>query len=296
MKAIYKTNLEGLKLIKRGKVRDIYAAGDKLLIVSTDRVSAFDCVFPDPIPMKGIVLNQLSLYWFEKTRHIVKNHVVCSQVEDFPKEAQKHKGILNGRSVLVMKSKPLPVECVVRGYLHGSAWKEYRDKGSVCGIFLAKGMQQKDILPETLFTPSTKAEKGHDENITFDKVKDMVGTDTANFIRTKSLELYRFGHHLLLSKGLILVDTKFEFGLQNHQIILIDECMTPDSSRIYLAETYKPGMESENYDKQFLRDYLETTGWDKTPPAPPLPRGIIRGTSERYLQAYKIITGKELKP
>ena len=296
MKAIYETNLDGLKLIKRGKVRDIYAAGDKLLIVSTDRVSAFDCVFPDPIPMKGIVLNQLSLYWFEQTGHIVKNHVVCSQVEDFPKEAQKHKGILNDRSVLVTKSKPLPVECVVRGYLHGSAWKEYRDKGSVCGIFLPKGMQQKDKLPEPIFTPSTKAEKGHDENIKFDKVKDMVGTDTANFIRNKSLQLYKFGHHRLLSKGIILVDTKFEFGLKNHQIILIDECMTPDSSRIYLAETYKSGIESENYDKQFLRDYLETTGWDKTPPAPPLPRDIIRGTSERYLQAYKIITGKELKP
>jgi len=295
MKAIYETSLKGLDLLKRGKVRDIYDAGDNLLIVSTDRVSAFDCVFPDPIPLKGIVLNQISLFWFEQTQHIIKNHVVCSQLEDFPKEAKKHKGILTDRSALVTKSKVLPVECVVRGYLHGSAWKEYRDKGTVCGIFLPKGMQQKDRLHDPLFTPSTKAEKGHDQNITFDKVKDMVGTDTADFIRTKSLELYRFGHRRLLSKGIILVDTKFEFGIHNHRIILIDECMTPDSSRIYLAETYKPGIESESYDKQFLRDYLETTGWDKTPPAPPLPKDIIRGTSERYVQAYKIITGKELK-
>jgi phosphoribosylaminoimidazole-succinocarboxamide synthase len=295
MKGIYETNLEGLKLLKRGKVRDIYDLDKHLLIVATDRLSAFDCVFPDPIPMKGAVLTQISRFWFEKTKDIVNNHIVSFEPSDYPSQAQKHAGILRGRSMLVKKSKPLPVECVVRGYLHGSAWKEYKAKGSICGINLPSGMKQKDVLPQPIFTPATKAESGHDENISFDKTRENIGKDLAEFVKNKSIKIYRFAHSHLITHGIILVDTKFEFGIYNREAILIDECITPDSSRIYEAKSYKPGMDSVNYDKQYVRDYLEGSGWDKSPPAPPLPKEIIKGTTERYLEAYKIITGKELK-
>jgi len=295
MKGIYETNLEGLKLLKRGKVRDIYEVGEYLLIVATDRISAFDCVFPDPIPLKGIVLTQISRYWFEETKGIIKNHVVSFDLEDFPPETQKHGDILKGRSMLVKKCAPLPVECVVRGYLHGSAWKEYQKTGSICGIELPEGLQQKDVLPEPVFTPATKAETGHDENITYEKAADIMGNEIAKFARENAIRLYRFAHQKLMAKGIVLVDTKFEFGKLGDEIILIDECITPDSSRLYVAKNYKPGMKSENYDKQYVRDYLESTEWDKTPPAPPLPDEILNGASERYVQAHQIITGKELK-
>lgn len=295
MKGIYETNLDGLKLLKRGKVRDIYDLDEYLLIVATDRLSAFDCVFPDPIPMKGAVLTQISRFWFEKTKDIIPNHIVSFELADYPSAAQKHADIIKGRSMLVKKSKPLPVECVVRGYLHGSAWKEYMKSGMVCGITLSSGMRQKDVLPEPIFTPATKAESGHDENITFEKTAEILGKDLAEFVKAKSISIYRFAHSHLILNGIILVDTKFEFGILNDDTILIDECITPDSSRIYEAKSYKPDMESVNYDKQYVRDYLESTDWDKTPPAPKLPEEIIKGTTERYLDAYKIITGKELK-
>jgi len=295
MKGIYETDLEGLTLIKRGKVRDIYDAGDRLLIVATDRLSAFDCVFPDPIPMKGIVLTQISRFWFEQTASIVKNHIVSFEVSDLSPEMKRHEEILKGRIMLVRKTAPLPVECVMRGYLHGSGWKEYQKSGRVCGIELPEGLQEKSRLPEPIFTPATKAESGHDENITFERAEGIIGKDAAKFVREKAGEIYRFGHDRLMEKGIVLVDTKFEFGKIGDEIILIDECMTPDSSRFYVAENYKPGMVSENYDKQFVRDYLESTDWDKTPPAPKLPDHIVKGTTERYLDAFKIITGKELE-
>ncbi|MBN1901845.1 phosphoribosylaminoimidazolesuccinocarboxamide synthase [Candidatus Sumerlaeota bacterium] len=295
MKGIYETKLEGLKLLKRGKVRDIYDLDEHLLIVATDRLSAFDCVFPDPIPMKGAVLTQISRFWFDKTKDIIPNHIVSFEPVDYLSSAKKHAEILRGRSMLVKKSRPLPVECVARGYLHGSSWKEYREQGSISGIALPSGMRQKDVLPEPIFTPATKAESGHDENITYDKAAEILGRELAEFVKTASLKLYRFAHSHLIKQGIILVDTKFEFGIYKDEPILIDECITPDSSRIYEAKSYMPDMESVNYDKQYVRDYLESTDWDKTPPAPPLPQEIIQGTTRRYLEAYKIMTGKELK-
>lgn len=293
MKGIYETNFEEMPLLKRGKVRDIYDAGDYLIIVATDRLSAFDCVFPDPIPCKGAVLTQISLYWFDQMKGIIPNHVISSNPEDFGAAAKPYIEDLRGRSMMVAKAKPFAVECVVRGYLHGSAWKEYQRQGTVCGIKFPAGLREKDPLPEFVFTPSTKAETGHDENINFAQTCDIVGRETAELLRDKSLEIFRFAHAKLKERGFTLVDTKFEFGYYKDKIILIDECITPDSSRIYLTESYYPGAVSENFDKQFVRDYLEKTSWDKMPPAPPLPPDIIKGTTERYLQAYKIITGKD---
>ena len=295
MKSIYQTEFEGLKLIKRGKVRDIYDAGEHLLIVATDRLSAFDCVFPEPIPMKGIVLTQISRYWFENTKDIIENHIASFEVEDLPENAKKYADELRGRTMLARKTDPLPVECVVRGYLHGSGWKEYKKTGSVCGIELPEGLREKDKLPEPIFTPATKAETGHDENITFERTVDIIGKETADFVKNVSMNLYSFGHEKLLKSGITLVDTKYEFGRIDNRIILIDECMTPDSSRFYVAETYGPDQPSQSFDKQYVRDYLETTDWDKTPPAPHLPDEIVKGASERYLEAYKIITGKDLE-
>jgi len=293
LKGIYETNFEGMGLIKRGKVRDIYNAGDYLIIVATDRLSAFDCIFPNPIPCKGAVLTQISLYWFEQLKGIIPNHIVSCNPEDYGESAKPYIADLRGRSMMAAKANPFAIECVVRGYLHGSAWKEYQRQRTVCGIKLPAGLREKDPLPEFVFTPSTKAESGHDENISFERTCDIVGRETAEFLRDKSLEIFRFAHAQLRERGFTLVDTKFEFGLYKDEIILIDECITPDSSRIYLTESYYPGAVSVNFDKQFVRDYLEKTGWDKTPPAPQLPPDIIKGTAERYLQAYKIITGKD---
>lgn len=295
MKTIYETDFSGLTLFKRGKVRDIYDLEEHLLLVATDRISAFDCVFPDPIPGKGIVLTQISRHWFDKTQNIIDNHIVSFEVDEFPSETEPYKDQLRDRSMLVKKTNPIPVECVVRGYLHGSATREYKKTQSVCGIELTEGLREKDPLPRPIFTPATKAESGHDENITFGRMCELIGADKAVFLRDTAKELYLMGHKELLSKGIILVDTKFEFGILDDEIILIDECMTPDSSRIYVEESYRPGVKSDNYDKQFLRDYLESTEWDKTPPAPKLPEEIIQGTAKRYHQALKVITGKELE-
>lgn len=295
MPTVYRTDLKDLRLLARGKVRDIYDLGKYLLIVATDRISAFDVVFNEPIPYKGAVLTQLSKFWFTRTRDIVNTHFVSCDVEKFPPEVRRHTALLAHRSMLVHKAEPLKVECVVRGYLDGSAWKDYQKTGSVCGIELPSGLQQKQRLPEPIYTPATKASSGHDINISYEKTKRLVGDKVASYIRTKSLMLYSHAHEFVLSRGLVLSDTKFEFGIRDEEIILIDECLTPDSSRFWMSESYRPGADSISLDKQYVRDYLEQLGWDKNPPPPPLPRKVIENTSERYRQAYKMITGKEFK-
>ena len=270
---------------RRGKVRDVYDLGQSLLIVATDRVSAFDCVMPDGIPDKGRILTQVANFWFEATRDILPNQLLATKVEDYPVELQPFREMLDGRSIVVKKTSPLPIECVVRGYLAGSGLKEYQAKGTVCGIPLPAGLRLADPLPEPLFTPSTKAEEGHDENISFERTAEIVGLDLAQRLRDLSLALYRRGCELALERGIILADTKFEFGtLPNGDLILIDEALTPDSSRYWLADQWIPGVNPPSLDKQFLRDYLETLpDWDKQPPAPHLPPGIIDGIRSRYL-------------
>ena len=289
---LYETNCPGLRLIGRGKVRDIYDFGDRLLLVATDRLSAFDVIMPNPIPNKGHVLTQVSRFWFERTRHIVPSHFISCDFKDFPPECGPYRDQLEGRSMLVRKVASLPVECVVRGYLHGSAVKEYKATGKVCGIPLPEGLELQSKLPEPIFTPATKAESGqHDENINFDRVVEILGEETANLLRSTAIRLYQFGHDTMAAKGITLVDTKFEFGrTEDGQIILIDEAMTPDSSRYYETATYKPGMKSICYDKQDVRDYLETLDWDKTPPAPNLPEAIVADTSRRYTALLDLLT------
>jgi phosphoribosylaminoimidazole-succinocarboxamide synthase len=293
MKTVYRSDLKDLRLLARGKVRDIYDLGKYLLIVATDRISAFDVVFNEPVPYKGAVLTQLSKFWFTRIRDIVNTHFVTCDVEKFPLEVRRHAALLAHRSMLVHKAEPLKVECVVRGYLDGSAWKDYHKTSSVCGIELPPGLHQKQRLPEPIYTPATKARSGHDINISYEKTKRLVGDKVASYIRTKSLMLYSHAHEFVLSKGLVLSDTKFEFGMRDEDIILIDECLTPDSSRFWMRESYRPGADSISLDKQYVRDYLEQLGWDKNPPPPPLPQKVIKNTSERYRQAYKMITGKE---
>ncbi len=286
METITETNLD-LELLKKGKVRDTYVLDDRLLMVATDRLSAFDVVFNEGIPRKGKVLNSLSAFWFRKTSKIIENHFLT---DDIPKELPP---FLKGRSMVVKKAKPLPIECVVRGYLTGSGWKEYQKTGSVCGMILPHGLRNGSELHEPIFTPSTKAETGHDMNINGDKAKEIVGVEAYNFIKQKSIELYNFAKEHALKSGLVLADTKFEFGYEGKKIILIDEALTPDSSRYWLKERYDAGV-LDSLDKQYVRDYLERTGWDKNPPPPPLPPDVVVHTSERYLQAYKMLTGEEL--
>ncbi len=293
---IKQTNFPDLKLLKRGKVRDIYDLGEYLLIVSTDRISAFDVVMDDPIPDKGKILNQMSVFWFEKLSDLVKNHLVSFDPKEYPKECSPYIGELEGRSMLVRKTEPLKVECIVRGYLAGSGWKEYKKTGSICGIPLPEGLKEADRLPEPIFTPSTKAEEGmHDENISFEEAKRILGDEIAEKVREISLEIYEFGRRFAEERGIIIADTKFEFGLIDGELILIDEVLTPDSSRFWPLEEYEPGRPQKSFDKQFLRDYLESIGWPKKPPPPKLPKEIIEKTRERYLEAYRRITGKEME-
>lgn len=265
------------------------------MIVSSDRISCFDVVLPCGIPCKGKVLTGLSCFWFDFIKNIIPNHFITADVEEYPKELKKHKQELKGRSMLVSKTKPLNVECVVRGYLSGSGWKEYKQKKSVCGINLPDGLLESDRLPEVLFTPSTKADVGHDMNVSQNYVEELIGKDFANKLRETSIEIYKKASDYALSKGIIIADTKFEFGVRDGEIILIDEALTPDSSRFWPKEQYAPGKSQPSFDKQFVRDYLETLDWDKTPPAPMLPEGIITKTTQKYLEAYKKITGEELK-
>ena len=289
------TEYKDLKLFRRGKVRDVYDLGERLLIVSSDRISCFDVVLPSGIPYKGKVLTALSLFWFDFIKGIVPHHLITADVNEYPKELQKHKKELQGRSMLVLKTKPLPVECVVRGYLSGSGWKEYKEKQSVCGIKLPGGLKESDKLPTIIFTPSTKENKGHDINVDQKYVEMQIGKEVADKILRLSIEIYSAASDYALKKGIIIADTKFEFGLCNDELVLIDEILTPDSSRFWPKDHYKPGQGQPSFDKQFVRDYLETLDWDKNPPAPKLPEDIIKKTSEKYLDVYKKLTGKELK-
>jgi phosphoribosylaminoimidazole-succinocarboxamide synthase len=291
--ALLSTDLPDLKLFKRGKVRDIYDLGDRLLIVATDRISAFDVVLPSAIPHKGRVLTKLSSFWFDFTRDLVPNHLITSDFRRFPEELRRY-WTLEGRAMLVRKAKPLPVECVVRGYISGSAWREYREKSSVCGIKLPKGLRESDRLPEPIFTPATKAETGHDINITEEEVRRLIGGELAEFVREKSIAVYEKAAAYAERRGVIIADTKMEFGLSGDRVILIDELLTPDSSRFWPKEEYSPGRAQPSFDKQFVRDYLESVGWDKRPPAPELPEHIIERTSQKYLEALEKLTGERL--
>ena len=284
-----------LKLVNRGKVRDIYDLGEYLLLVTTDRISAFDVIMNEGIPHKGFVLTQISKFWFEQMADIIPNHIVATEVSDFPAVTHQYRDQLEGRSMLVKKAKPLPVECIVRGYVSGSGWKEYQQTGSICGISLPAGLVESQQLPEPIFTPSTKAELGeHDENIPFSKVVDLCGQEIAETISNTTLEIYKRARALADTKGIIIADTKFEFGIFEDRVIWIDEALTPDSSRFWPKDLYRPGGPQPSFDKQFLRDYLETLDWGKKAPAPPLPEEIVRKTGEKYIEALYRITG--MKP
>ena len=295
LEVVKDTQLSSLIFAGRGKVRDIYQVQDKLLIVSTDRLSAFDVILPDPIPYKGRVLNSLSIFWMDKTADMVPNHFITADVSEYPQEARKYLALLEGRSMLVRKAEIFPIECVARGYIIGSGWKDYQAHGQICGIPLPTGLKQAEKLPEPIFTPSTKAEIGaHDENISFDKVKDLVGLETAYWLRDKTIELYLYGSRWAEDRGIIIADTKFEFGLVDGTRTLVDEALTPDSSRFWPIDQYRTGISPPSLDKQFVRDYLETIDWDKKPPAPSLSADIIAKTKEKYLSIYRLLTGKDL--
>ena len=282
-------DLPGIKKLRSGKVREVFDLGEHLLLVATDRISAFDCILPNAIPGKGEVLNRLSAFWFQRL-DFVPNHMIATEVSAFPEELRPHADILQGRSMIARKAKPLPVECVVRGYIAGSGWKEYSESGTVGGHAVPAGMRQADRLPEDLFTPSTKADEGHDEPITWAQCRSLLGDETAHRVRDMSLELYRTGRAYAASRGIIIADTKFEFGIHDGEIILIDECMTPDSSRFWPADLYQAGGSPPSFDKQFVRDWLETCGWDKRPPAPELPADIVGKTAAKYREALTRLT------
>jgi phosphoribosylaminoimidazole-succinocarboxamide synthase len=289
------TEFKTLKLKGRGKVRDIYDLGDRLLIVATDRISAFDVVMPNPIPDKGRVLTQLSKFWFNLTKEIVPNHLISAEVKDYPEECRPYQEMLRDRSMFVVKTDVLPIECVVRGYLSGSGWEEYKKTGEVCSIALPKGLVESSKLEEPIFTPATKAEMGlHDENITFEKVEKIVGKDLAKRLKSLSLAVYKKARDFAEGRGIIIADTKMEFGIKNGKLLLIDELLTPDSSRFWPKDDYRPGGSQKSFDKQFLRDYLLSIKWDKNPPAPQLPEEIVQKTREKYLEAYEKLVGRRL--
>ena len=287
-------DLPGVKKLKSGKVRDIYDLGDRLLFVATDRISAFDCIMPNGIPRKGEVLTQISYFWFAQMESFQPNHLLSRAGERLPDALQRFEGQLFGRSMLVKKAQPLAIECVVRGYLAGSGWKEYRASQTVCGIKLPAGLRESSELPEPIFTPATKAETGHDENISFEHAAGIVGADLAERVRAASLRIYNTARDYARQRGIIIADTKFEFGLLDGNVILIDEVLTPDSSRFWPADQYQPGKSQPSFDKQFVRDYLETLDWNKTPPAPALPPDVVAKTQAKYLEAYERLTGKKL--
>ncbi len=289
---VWETNLPGIHFLNRGKVRDLYEVGGNLLLVATDRLSAFDVVLPTPIPDKGRVLTQLSLFWFHLLRDVIPNHVITAT--DFPAELAPYRDQLEGRAMLCRTTQPLPIECVVRGYLVGSGWKDYRATGKVCGIALPAGLRESDRLPEPIFTPSTKATTGHDENISFEEAASRIGKELAEKVRAVSLEIYKRAVAYAEPRGIILADTKFEFGLIGDQLIWIDEALTPDSSRFWPADGYQPGRAQPSYDKQFVRDYLERIEWNKQPPGPELPLDVVAATRDKYREAYRQLTGHEL--
>ena len=292
MRVLSETHFAGLLPAARGKVRDIYDLGGQLLIVATDRLSAFDVILPTPIPDKGRVLTQLSLLWFQLLKDVIPNHVLSAM--EFPPPFDKFKDELTGRSMIVRKTQPLPIECVVRGYVSGSGWKDYRTTGKICGLQLPAGLRESDRLPEPIFTPATKAATGHDENISFEYAASLIGKELAEKVRGVSLELYRRAAAYAEPRGVILADTKFEFGLLNNQLIWIDEALTPDSSRFWSAAQYSPGGPQASFDKQFVRDYLERMQWPKTPPGPELPPEVVEATRGKYREAYRILAGREL--
>ena len=283
--------IPGLPLFRKGKVRNVFEVGDKLLVVATDRISAFDWVLPSLIPYKGKVLTQLSKYWFDFVALVVPNHLLATEAKDFPPALAPYAALLAKRSMLVKRTKVVPIECVVRGYLSGSGWKEYKTTGKICGLKIPKGLKESDRLEEPIFTPSTKAEKGHDVNISFKDVQKETGRELAEKIRETSLELYKKASLYAVSKGIIIADTKFEFGLDGDELVLIDEIFTPDSSRFWPLSLYEPGRSQPSLDKQFVRDYLETTTWNKNTPPPELPGEIVARTSQKYLEIYRVLTG-----
>ena len=280
------TNLPGVERVASGKVRDVYSVGTDLLIVATDRISAFDCILPQGIPDKGRVLTQISLFWFDLLRDVVPNHLISSKIDSFPE--------LEGRSMLVRRCRMEPIECVARGYLAGSGWKEYQKTGAVCGIALPAGLRESERLPQPIFTPATKAESGHDENISFDTAANLIGLETAGLLRDLTLRIYNTASEYAESRGIIIADTKFEFGWNKGELLLADEVLTPDSSRFWPRADYKPGGPQKSFDKQFVRDYLETLDWNKQPPAPSLPPGVIEKTAAKYREAYTLLTGRAL--
>lgn len=291
--AILKIEIPCLAPPKSGKVRDIFDFGNELLIVASDRLSAFDVVMPNGIPDKGKILTQISIFWFDYLKNIIPNHIISTDISDYPGSAKNLK-ILEKRSMLVKKAKVIPIECVARGYLSGSGWKEYQKQGTVCGIKLPSGLKESQRLPETIFTPTTKEEAGHDMAVDFSFVENKIGKNSASFIKERSIALYETAVKYALSKGIIIADTKFEFGVLNNKIILVDEILTPDSSRFWPKDQYKIGISPPSFDKQFVRDYLETLDWDKTPPGPNLPPDVISKTRDKYLEAFKKLTGKKV--
>jgi len=285
-------DLTGIKAFKKGKVRNVFDLGESLLLVASDRISAFDSVMPNGIPDKGAILTQISLFWFDFTKNIIKNHVIEADANKFPKQLLPYKDKLEKRSIIGKKAELIPIECVVRGYLSGSGWKDYHKTESICGIKLPAGLRESEKLPEPIFTPTTKAEAGHDLNVTFEEVVDQIGKKTATTIRDKTIAIYKACADFALTRGIIIADTKFEFGFVDGEIILIDEILTPDSSRFWPKDQYKVGQGQPSYDKQFVRDYLESIKWNKEPPAPPLPDAVVQKTREKYLEAFQKITGK----
>jgi phosphoribosylaminoimidazole-succinocarboxamide synthase len=289
---LLKTGLADLPLFRTGKVRDVYDLGDKLLIVSTDRISCFDVILPNGIPSKGRVLNQISVFWFDFIKDMAGHHLITADFDKFPEPLKKYRASFSGRSMLVLKTKPLPVECVVRGYLSGSGWKEYLKTGAICGIRLPEGLKESEKLPEVIFTPSTKADTGHDQNVDQKYVDGLIGSELALRLKETSVAIYKRASDYALGKGIIIADTKFEFGLREGRLVLIDEALTPDSSRFWPLDRYRAGSSCPSFDKQFVRDYLESLNWDKNPPAPALPDKVISGTTEKYLEAYRRLTGR----
>ncbi|MFH1288808.1 MAG: phosphoribosylaminoimidazolesuccinocarboxamide synthase [bacterium] len=287
---LMETDLKDIKFLKRGKVRDVYELDNSLLIIATDRVSAFDVILPNGIPDKGKILTRISVFWFNQMKDIIENHIIATEVKDYPKILHKYKDILEGRSMLVKKAKPLSVECIVRGYLSGSGWKEYKSKGTICGIKLREGYIESDKLADPIFTPSTKADEGHDINISFDETKKITGANIAELLKDVSIKIYKKGLDLAKKKGIIIADTKLEFGIHDDKLILIDELLTPDSSRFWSTKDYKPGKGQDSFDKQIVRDYLLTLDWNQTPPGPELPPEITKKTADRYKEILDILT------
>ena len=293
-KVILETDLPGVTRFGRGKVRDVYSVDDRLLIVATDRISAFDYILPTGIPDKGKVLTQLSIFWFDFLRDLTPTHFLTANVDEYPVPLREHRDQLEGRSMLVKRAEMVQIECVARGYISGSGWKEYKQQGTVCGIKLPAGLKESDKLPEPIFTPATKAQTGHDENVSFEYVAGLIGEDLAGRLRDLTLGIYERAARYAETKGIIIADTKFEFGFVGGELVLGDEVLTPDSSRFWPAETYKPGGPQFSFDKQYVRDYLESIHWNKQPPAPPLPPEVAAKTGEKYRQAYEVLTGRKL--